>query len=264
MSSEQTETPPAPAAEEVSKDKTETAVAEETKALEEEESGAKNGAEQQNGESDKPADFDLERLLKSFEDCVDADGKIILAHYIVGYEELYKFLNLLGTVFGWVSTDVDAKLDVIRDHRKSESSQHYQDVRSMLKYEVDNKLIKYKAKDSKTGSRNLLRLHRALEYIVAFLEEVPNLETGDKCCTISQNAYKATLQKFHPWVVQKAALLAMNLLPTKAGLIEKICGDDEVKIKRAHDALPAAVKAMQSVYKKTEEVYLEFELLNLP
>jgi len=265
MSSEQTETPaaaPEVAAAELPKDKAETVV-EETKALEEE-AAKENGAEQQNGESDMPADFNLERLLKSFADCVDADGKIILTHYIVGYEELYKFLNLLGTVFGWVSTDVDAKLDVIRDHRKSESSEHYQDVHSMLKYEVDSKLIKYKAKDSKTGSRNLLRLHRALEYIVAFLEEVPNLETNDKCCTISQNAYKATLQKFHPWVVQKAALLAMNLLPTKAGLIEKICGEDEAKIKRAHEALPAAVKAMQSVYKKTEEVYLEFELLNLP
>merc|ERR1711973_873737 len=206
---------------------------------------------QTNGESDTPKDFSLERLLSSFEECIDSEGRILLSHYIVGYEELYKFLNLLGTVFGWVSTDVDAK-------------DNYQDVRTMLKYEVDNKLIKHKARDSKTGARNLLRLHRALEYIVAFLEEVPNLDTNDKCCTISQNAYKATLQKFHPWVVQKAALLAMNLLPTKAGLIEKICGDDEAKIKRAHEALPLAVKAMQSVYKKTEEVYLEFELLNLP
>jgi len=236
-------------------------VAEETKALEEE---GKEAAAATNGESDMPSDFNLERLLKSFEECVDGDGQIILSHYIVGYEELYKFLNLLGTVFGWVSTDVDAKLDVLRDHRKSDAKDNYQDVRTMLKYEVDNKLIKHKARDSKTGARNLLRLHRALEYIVAFLEEVPNLETSDKCCTISQNAYKATLQKFHPWVVQKAALLAMNLLPTKAGLIEKICGDDEVKIARAVEALPAAVKAMQATYKKTEEVYLEFELLNLP
>ena len=73
-------------------------------------------------------------------DCIDAEGKINLTHYIVGYEELYKFLNLLGTVFGWVSTDVDAKLNVIRDHRKSESSENYQDVRSMLKYEVYSQL----------------------------------------------------------------------------------------------------------------------------
>jgi len=247
-------------------------VIEETKALETKEEtkeqtttdNGKKEEEVQNGESDMPSDFNLERLLKSFQDCVDADGSVTLSHYIVGYEELYKFLNLLGTVFGWVSTDVDAKLNILREHRKSESSQNYQDIRTMLKYEVDNKLIKYKAKDSKTGSRNLLRLHRALEYIVAFLQEVPNLEKDDKCCGISQNAYKATLMKYHPWVVQKAASLAMNLLPTKAGLIEKICGDDEVKIARAHEALPAAVKAMQDTYKKTEELYLEFELLNLP
>jgi hypothetical protein len=30
----------------------------------------------------------------------------------LGYEELYKFLNLLGTVFGWVASDVHAKLEV--------------------------------------------------------------------------------------------------------------------------------------------------------
>jgi len=265
MSSEVAESSAATAAATLTKSESEPVkeVVEETKALETKEEETGNDGKE-NGESEMPSDFDLERLLKSFQDCVDAEGRILLSHYIVGYEELYKFLNLLGTVFGWVSTDVDAKLNILRDLRKSETSQNYQDVSTMLKYEVDNKLIKYKAKDSKTGSRNLLRLHRALEYIVAFLEEVPNLDTNDKCCGISQNAYKATLMKFHPWVVQKAASLAMNLLPTKAGLIEKICGDDEVKIARAHEALPAAVKAMQDTYKKTEEIYLQFELLNLP
>ena len=69
-------------------------------------------------------------------ECIDGEGRILLSKYIIGYEELYKFLNLLGTVFGWVSTDVDAKLDVLREHRKSEASANYQDVRSMLKYEV--------------------------------------------------------------------------------------------------------------------------------
>jgi hypothetical protein len=34
-------------------------------------------------------------------------------------------------------------------------------------------------------------------------------------------AYEKTLAVHHPWVVQKAAKLAMNLLPTKNGLILK-------------------------------------------
>ena len=64
----------------------------------------------ENNASDAPSDFSLERLRSSFEGCIADDGKILLNNYIVGFEELYKFLNLLGTVFGWVSTDVDNKI----------------------------------------------------------------------------------------------------------------------------------------------------------
>ena len=64
----------------------------------------------ENNTSDAPSDFSLERLRSSFEGCIADDGKILLKNYIIGFEELYKFLNLLGTVFGWVSTDVDNKI----------------------------------------------------------------------------------------------------------------------------------------------------------
>ena len=121
----------------------------------------------------------------------------------LGYNELYKFLNLLGTVFGWVATDVLAKMEVLRGHINGENAEKYQSIQSMVQYEMENDLIKYKAKDSSTGTRNLLRLHRALEYIVAFLEGVPGLQAEDKCCPLSQEAYSKTLMKFHPWVVQK-------------------------------------------------------------
>ena len=57
-----------------------------------------------------PNDFSLKVLKSSFEGCIAADGSLLLLNYINGFEELYKFLNLLGTVFGWVSTDIDNKL----------------------------------------------------------------------------------------------------------------------------------------------------------
>ena len=60
--------------------------------------------------SELPSDFSLDTLRTSFEGCITEDGKILLKNYITGFEELYKFLNLLGTVFGWVSTDVDNKI----------------------------------------------------------------------------------------------------------------------------------------------------------
>ena len=66
--------------------------------------------ENNTGNPDAPSDFSLETLRSSFEGCISEDGKILLKNYITGFEELYKFLNLLGTVFGWVSTDVDNKI----------------------------------------------------------------------------------------------------------------------------------------------------------
>merc|ERR1711992_16389 len=141
----------------------------------------------------------------------------------------------------------------------------YLTVQSMIQYEVDNNLIKYKAKDSSTGTRNLLRLHRALEYIAAFLDGVPGLDDKDKCCSLSQEAYKKTLMKYHPWVVQKAALLAMHMLPTREGLIAIICepADEEV-VKKSAETLEKAVMAMKKVYDVTQEVYKEKDLLALP
>ena len=66
--------------------------------------------ENNTGNPDAPSDFSLDTLKSSFEGCISEDGKILLKNYITGFEELYKFLNLLGTVFGWVSTDVDNKI----------------------------------------------------------------------------------------------------------------------------------------------------------
>lgn len=178
---------------------------------------------------------------------------------------MYKFLNLLGTVFGWVASDVYAKLLIIRGHKNGANGAKYETVQSMIDYEIENKMIKPKAKDEPTGTRNLLRLHRALEYINAFLEAIPALAMEDKCCPVSQEAYKKTLIKFHPWVVQKAALLAMHMLPTKEGLIQKICDhNDENAIQKAKEDLEGAVAAMKKVYDVTQEAYSQKDLLALP
>lgn len=213
----------------------------------------------------QPTDFSLDNLKLQFEECLKDDNTISLEKYILGYEELFKFLNLLGTVFGWVASDIDAKMEILRGLKNGEQSEKYQNVQSMIQYEVDNNLIKHKAKDSSTGTRNLLRLHRALEYIVAFLDGIPALDDKDKCCSLSQEAYKKTLMKFHPWVVQKAALLAMHMLPTREGLIAIICEPtDEEAIKKSAETLEKAVLAMKKVYDVTQEVYKEKELLALP
>ena len=61
-----------------------------------------------------------------------------------------------------------------------ETGSHYVSIQTMTEYEVKENLIKYKARDSTTGSRNLLRLQRALEYIIAFMVKVPGVTEQDE------------------------------------------------------------------------------------
>merc|ERR1711915_345217 len=125
--------------------------------------------------------------------------------------------------------------------------------------------IKTKKKDDPSGSRTLLRLHRALEYIVAFLANMEDLEDEAYLSTVSRVAYEKTLMKYHPWVVQKAAKMAMGLLPNKQGLILKVCPDgDAQKIAQAHEDFTKAVTSMQKAYDRMQEYYSEKNLLDIP
>ena len=68
--------------------------------------------------------------------------------------------------------------------------------------QVENNLIKTKKKDDPSGSRTLLRLHRALEYIAEFLASLEALEDETYLGQVSKDAYEKTLMKYHPWIVQ--------------------------------------------------------------
>ena len=57
----------------------------------------------------------------------------------------------------------------------------------------------------------------------------------------------------------------MHMLPTKEGLIQKICdANDEEAIKKAEGIFEKAVSAMQKVYDVTQKLYEEKDLLALP
>jgi len=210
------------------------------------------------------ADFSLELLTQHFKDSSATPG-LCLASYVKGYREVYKFLNLLGTVFGWVGSDVWAKIVQLEKYLAGDEKEHYQNIKSMIDYEVEHDLIKTKKKDDPSGSRTLLRLHRALEYIIAFLHKLDDIQDSDLCSVISVEAYEATLMKYHPWVVQKAAKLAMKLLPTKGGLTLKVHPEgSEEGIKKTLENFPKAVSAMRAAYDAMHVHYEEKNLLDIP
>jgi len=210
-------------------------------------------------------DFSLQKLHSHFHMCYDTAVELSIADYILGYREVYKFLTLLGSVFTWVASDVHNKLEVLQKYNTGDDKLKYQSIKGMLDYEVEQNMINRNKKDDPSGSRTLLRLHRALEYVVAFLAKLDDLEEADKCAPISRIAYEATLQKYHVWPIQKAAKLAMGLLPTKGGLVQKVCKEDSPEARSKVEAdFTKAVASMRKVYTQAQVYYEEKDLLDIP
>lgn len=61
------------------------------------------------------------------------------------------------------------------------------------------------------------------DFIRLFLQKVGDLCDEDKTCGVCQEAYNSTLANFHPWIVRKGAIMAMYALPTRGGLLQKVC-----------------------------------------
>lgn len=208
-------------------------------------------------------EFSLAHLEKHFASCIRHE-EISLADYILGYEQVYRFLNLLGTVFGWVAADVQNKIDVLKRHMEGASKEKYRTIHSMIDYEAEQGLIQWKKSHDQSGSRHLLILHRALEYVVAFLERLDEIGELDKCTNISRMAYEATLMKYHPWVVQKGAKLAMNLLPTKRGIVLKVVpSGDQAEVEKAYQDFHRTVECMRIAYTRAETICSQFKLQTL-
>lgn len=72
----------------------------------------------------------------------------------------------MGTVFGFVSSDVKSKIEILEDfrHSSNESADKFITFNAMMEYEKTTGLLN--KSDYVSGSRTLLRLHRGLgEYV---------------------------------------------------------------------------------------------------
>lgn len=139
-------------------------------------------------------------------------------HYINFFS---RFFNLMGTVFGFVSSDVKAKLDILIEYSENEkTSSSFVTIKTMMQYEKDADLLD--KKDYVSGSRTLLRLHRGLDFIRVFMRELGELQSTDKTCHVCQESYDKTLAQYHPWLIRKGAKVAMYTLPNKEHLLKRV------------------------------------------
>ncbi|CAH0401456.1 unnamed protein product [Chilo suppressalis] len=205
--------------------------------------------------------LDLHYVHQSFQRSLKEDDDVVIEAYIDGYNELVKFLNLIGSVFSFVSSDVKSKIKVMEKHREGDDAINYESFKKMMKYEKETSL--HDKSGFVSGSRTMLRLHRGLDFIRLFLKRLAEEEDGLSTCGMCQFSYNETLAEFHPWYIRKAATLAMHALPSKPDLLKKIFGSEE-SLFAAMEILPQTLGSCDEVYRRVEQLYTDFSFHELP
>lgn len=54
------------------------------------------------------------------------------------------------------------------------------------------------------------------------MRQLGEITDGEKTSSYCQDAYNKTLAKYHPWVIKKAAIVAMYTMPTREVLFKKV------------------------------------------
>lgn len=67
---------------------------------------------------------------------------------------------MLGTLFGFIGSDVKHKIEILQGYREGDNKTHYETVEKMIEYEKSTDYIHSNKETS--GSRTFLRLHRSL------------------------------------------------------------------------------------------------------
>lgn len=205
--------------------------------------------------------FDLTKVHDCFDRCLTGEeDDVFVDAYLEAFKELYKFFSLMGTVFGFVSSDVKEKVEILEKYRQQQpNADKFETIKRMMEYERDAELLS--KKDYVSGSRTLLRLHRGLDFIYVFLKRLGELANADdKTNCVCQTAYNETLAQFHPWLIRKGATVAMYALPNRDQLLEKVCVDAGTAIRE----LPRMLTVARQVYDRTQNLYTKYELHALP
>lgn len=207
--------------------------------------------------------FCLQEVLDTYKLCLSPEKEVYLEHYVAGWRELVKFLNCLGSVFGFIARDAVNKIQILVALLNSENGSQYCTLQSMVKYELDNDLVDLtkRAAHPESGCRTLLRLHRALRWLELFLESLRTSTEDSKTSVMCAEAYNESLARHHPWMIRKTAGVAFCVLPGRPTFFEVMnVGPPEKVVALLGEAVPL----ISEVYRITEELYAQRNILDLP
>lgn len=203
-------------------------------------------------------------------------------------------MEALGPMVGLISQEIESKTSIIRQlallekepegelgpdlnsinsintefgtKNTLEASHHtgaYHSVRSMISMEMERGIVDFHHQTD-SGSRTLLRLHRALLWLKVFLEklgETPEAGRLRSPSDLCREAYQSTLANHHTWFVRRAAELAFIAMPERTFFFRLVCVQNQEEFSFL---LNRVVRAIGEVYDRTQKALEENGMLDLP
>lgn len=203
-------------------------------------------------------------------------------------------MDALGPMVGLIAKEIQTKTTIIRDlallsekspeaelvpdqHQTGQSSQAavgakleasnhngaYHSLHSMIRTELDRGLVDFQ-QQTDSGCRTLLRLHRALLWLMLFLEKLADTPESSRLRSPSElcrESYQNSLSKHHTWFVRRAAELAFIAMPERAFFYKLVCVGNQQELSVV---LAKVVQAIDEVYNRTQKALEEHGMLDLP
>ncbi|XP_026852037.2 ceramide-1-phosphate transfer protein isoform X2 [Electrophorus electricus] len=226
--------------------------------------------------------FQVSRLLFHLNSALGPASDVLLEPYLLCWEELIRFMDALGPLVGFFTSKVQEKITLIRqlseDAEKictntlcnvsenplqaTQNPQHdaYFSVRSMLEAELQRGLVNFN-RQTASGSRTLLRLHRSLLWLQLLLEKLGAGQDGRSLGELCGEAYSESLAPYHPWLLQQAAQLVFQAMPEHDALLQMVC----VRMhEEAQPIMHTIVAAIREVRLRTHTELEQRNMLDLP
>ncbi|XP_069178627.1 ceramide-1-phosphate transfer protein-like [Procambarus clarkii] len=217
------------------------------------------GAEERPGEATE-AVFSIPHIVKGF--TVPEGGQLALAGYLESWTEVNKFFDVLGPFFQFVARDVSAKVGILEKYLHGTNGERYSTVQSMIIYERDNGLLI--SSDRPSGARTLLRLHRGLDYASEFVKELGNTSVENNFGRRVSEIYLSTLGRLQNKILAKTISGLLLLLPPRKTLLQRISKRNIEVERELLRQFPMMSESMSLAYNKTQQIYEEYNILDLP
>eukprot|EP01117_Protostelium_nocturnum_P003820 TRINITY_DN15084_c0_g1_i1.p1 TRINITY_DN15084_c0_g1~~TRINITY_DN15084_c0_g1_i1.p1 ORF type:complete len:219 (-),score=72.25 TRINITY_DN15084_c0_g1_i1:39-695(-) len=203
-------------------------------------------------------------VFKKVADRTKELGEVPIVPLLEAFRDLSRLFDQLGPVFYFVKMDIDGKVQMLEEMYVSGASatpeRRAQDtVEKIIRYEVSNNITETYIRSN--GSRTILRLVRALDFVAAFMEKAkaePNLLLREAV----QLSYEEKLSQFHSWPARKAVGLATYTLPSREDFLKLLGATPEILVEGG--PFDDLVSYFKTVAETTLKTYTEHDLQNLP